>query len=497
MSANDPGIPRIIQGGMGVAISSWPLARAVSRTGQLGVVSGTALEIVCARRLQQGDPGGHVRRALARFPLPGAAERILRTFYVPEGKAPRAGYRPVLRFTLNPAPALRELTVAANFVEVFLAKEGHDGLVGINYLRKIELPIPFACYGAMLAGVDHVLMGAGNPADLPHLLDRLARHEPVALPIRVQGATSADGDFAVRFDPHELAIVDRPVLRRPNFDAIVASVDLAAALAADPVTRPDGFVVEGHTAGGHNAPPRGPRRLDQLGQPRYDDRDMVEPRQMAGFGLPFWMAGSYGTPTGLTRAMAGGAAGVQVGTAFALCRESGMADAHKNRLLDQASHGQVDVRTDGRDSPTGFPFKVAQLEGTLSDEHVYAGRQRVCDLGVLRSAYRKPDGTIGYRCPSEPVAVYERHGGRPANTEGRRCLCNALLATAGFAQQRPDGYVEPAIVTTGVDYTAVRDLLEHVPAGERTYTAQDVVAYLLGQAKGRSTARGAAVGPRP
>jgi hypothetical protein len=62
---------------------------------------------------------------------------------------------------------LQELTVAANFVEVFLAKEGHGGQVGINYLRKIELPLPFACYGAMLAGVDHVLVGAGSPAELP------------------------------------------------------------------------------------------------------------------------------------------------------------------------------------------------------------------------------------------------------------------------------------------------------------------------------------------
>src|SRR6266496_1744946 len=222
--------PRIIQGGMGVAISGWRLARAVSLTGQLGVVSGTALEVVCARRLQRGDPGGDVRRALAHFPVPGVAERILSTYYVAGGKATGAPFRPVLRFSLRPPGPLVELTVAANFVEVFLAKEDHDGLVGINYLRKIELPIPSACYGAMLAGVDYVLMGAGNPADLPLLLDRLARHEPVALPIRVQGATSADGDFAVRFDPHDLAMDDRPVLHRPHFDAIVASVDLAAGL---------------------------------------------------------------------------------------------------------------------------------------------------------------------------------------------------------------------------------------------------------------------------
>src|SRR4051794_25688325 len=54
--------PRIIQGGMGVAVSGWRLAREVSRLGQLGVVSGTALAVVLSRRLQLGDPGGELRR---------------------------------------------------------------------------------------------------------------------------------------------------------------------------------------------------------------------------------------------------------------------------------------------------------------------------------------------------------------------------------------------------------------------------------------------------
>ena len=57
--------PAIIQGGMGVGVSSWRLARAVARTGQLGVVSGVALDTLLARRLQTGDDGGHVRHALA------------------------------------------------------------------------------------------------------------------------------------------------------------------------------------------------------------------------------------------------------------------------------------------------------------------------------------------------------------------------------------------------------------------------------------------------
>ncbi|MCY0957544.1 hypothetical protein [Streptomyces sp. H27-H5] len=71
------GHPWLIQGGMGVGVSGWRLARAVSLTGQLGVVSGTALDVVLARVLQTGDPGGHARRALAAFPIPELARAVL------------------------------------------------------------------------------------------------------------------------------------------------------------------------------------------------------------------------------------------------------------------------------------------------------------------------------------------------------------------------------------------------------------------------------------
>ncbi|GAA3561382.1 nitronate monooxygenase [Nonomuraea rosea] len=480
---NDAHLPPIIQGGMGVAVSDWRLARVVSRLGQLGVVSGTAIDLVCARRLQLGDPGGHVRRALACFPIPEMAQRVIRTFYVPGGKPQGTPFRPVPRYSLRPGRALVELTIVANFAEVYLAKEGHDGRVGINYLRKIELPIPFACYGAMLAGVDHILMGAGNPAELPALLDRLAGHRQVALPVRVQGATSADGDARVEFDPAALWEAP-PALRSPRFEAIVASVDLATALAADPATRPDGFVVEGSPAGGHNAPPRGPRLLDDAGQLVYGERDVVVPEQMMAIGVPFWMAGGYGSPDGLAAALAGGATGIQAGTAFAFCAESGMAAPLKRAVLEHVARGDTRVRTDPRISPTGFPFKTVDLEGTVARDDVYADRTRLCDLGVLRSPYRKADTGIGYRCPAEPVDVYERRGGRAQNTEGRRCLCNALLATAGYGQERLDGYAEPAIVTAGTDLSAVR----HLSAVHPGYTAADVVAYLL---EGADSDRGA------
>jgi enoyl-CoA hydratase len=64
------GFPRIIQGGMGVGVSNWQLANAVARAGGLGVVSGSLLDTVFVRRLQDGDLGGHMRRAIAAFPKP-------------------------------------------------------------------------------------------------------------------------------------------------------------------------------------------------------------------------------------------------------------------------------------------------------------------------------------------------------------------------------------------------------------------------------------------
>ena len=48
-------LPKIIQGGMGVRISSWKLAREVSKRGELGVISGTAMDVVFVRTLQDGE----------------------------------------------------------------------------------------------------------------------------------------------------------------------------------------------------------------------------------------------------------------------------------------------------------------------------------------------------------------------------------------------------------------------------------------------------------
>ncbi|SFE89479.1 Nitronate monooxygenase [Actinoplanes philippinensis] len=467
---------------MGVGVSHWRLASAVARTGQIGVVSGVALDVLLARRLQHGDEGGHVRRALGAFPVPEVARDILERYFVDGGVAGGGPLRPVPQQGLRPRRHTQQLAVVANFVEVFLAKEGHDGPVGVNYLEKIQLATPCAVYGAMLAGADWVLMGAGLPTEIPRLLDALAGHRPARLPVTVHGARPGE-EHHVAIHPRELLSADLPPLRRPGLLAIVSSATLAAYLARDETTRPDGFVLETSVAGGHSARPRGKLTLDPDGEPVYGPRDLPDLPKLAALGLPFWLAGGQASPGRLAAARAAGAAGIQVGTAFALSRDSGLDDALRQRLLGQAADGTLVVRNDVRASPTGFPFKMVPMTGTTAEEQVYAVRPRMCDLGYLRTPYRRPEGGVGFRCPAEPVDEYVRKGGLAEDTVGSRCLCNGLVATVGLPQRRAGGYVEPPLVTLGQDL----GFLPHLPAG---FTAADVVGYLLGGPAG-SAGRGA------
>lgn len=465
---------KIIQGGMGVGVSSWQLARATSLLDCLGVVSSTGLDTLLARRLQTGDPGGHMRRALAHFPIPGVAERVLETYFLKGGKTPDQPFRPVPIFSLQPSRALVELTVLANFAEVFLAKEGHSGRVGINLLEKIQLPTLPSLFGAMLAGVDYVLMGAGIPRTIPGILDDLARGERTTLKLDVQDIQPG-AQFFSEFDPQDFCEGCVPPLRRPAFLAVISSATLAITLARKANGKVDGFVVEGPTAGGHNAPPRGNLQLSERGEPIYGERDAADLEKIRALGLPFWLAGSYGRPDKLRAALDLGASGIQVGTPFAFCEESGIDPDIKRRLVDRCREGNLGVFTDPLASPTGFPFKIVQLENTVAVPALRAGRNRICDMGYLRQAYQKPDGSLGHRCSGEPPAIYLQKGGAPADMAGRVCVCNGLMATAGFPQVRKGGYTEPNLVTAG---DSVCDLVQFIPPGEDRYHARDVVRQL-------------------
>jgi nitronate monooxygenase len=476
--------PLIIQGGMGAGVSNWVLARAVSKTGQLGVVSGTALDSIMARRLQNGDTDGAMRRALGAFPDSAIAKRILDRYFVTGGKQGAEPFRPIPMFGMNPSKDLLELNVAANFAEVYLAKEGHSGRVGINYLEKIQMPLLSCLYGALLAGVDYVLVGAGIPRAIPAILDALSKHEEASMKIYVQGALAQE-ESVMTFRPRDLMPGTGPALARPRFLAIIASDVLALTLAKKSTGKVDGFVVEGPTAGGHNAPPRGPLQLSSQGEPIYGIKDEVDLQKIKALGLPFWLAGSQADPVKLNEALNAGAAGLQVGTVFAYCEESGLADWIKKKVIEGLRAGWVKVFTDPKASPTGFPFKVVNLPGTYSEEGEYQSRKRICDLGYLRSLYRRKDGTTGTRCASEPEDTYLQKSGEMSETEGRKCLCNGLMANIGLSQTRTDGSIEKPLVTSGDDIPKILNFLKGM---KESYSAQDVVAYLLGPRMGPALA---------
>jgi nitronate monooxygenase len=136
-------------------------------------------------------------------------------------------------------------------------------------------------------------------------------------------------------------------------------------------------------------------------------------------------------------------------------------------------------------SPTGYPFKVVQIEDTLADDAVYAARRRVCDLGLLQQrglSQPATDGTrrLFQRCQAAPIEDFVSKRGLPRNTEERRCLCNGLLACVGLGQVgllKGELTEEPAIVTLGNHLDGIRRLSRH---GQARYWVKDAVIDILG-----------------
>ncbi len=463
--------PAIIQGGMGIAVSSWQLAKNVSQAGELGVISGTAIDSVLARRLQDGDISGDTRRALSHFPNQDVAQEIIDRFYIEGGKSTDRPYLDTPKLILKPTAIALHLLIASTFVEVWLAKENHDGLVGMNILEKIQLAIPAQLYGAMLAGVDYILIGAGIPAQIPRILNALSLGDPVAMKIDVE---DTNDKFQIAFDPSCIKGVKYP-LKRPDFLAIVSSHALVSYLNKDEETKPDGFVIEYHVAGGHNAPPRGKSSPNDNGEAIYTDLDAPNLEKVRSSGSPFWLAGGFGTPEKLLEAQALGANGVQVGSIFALCNESGFTQELRHEILKSLASGQAHVVTDASASPTGFPFKVIELDETLSTSQLFDKRTRKCDLGYLRTPFKRENGGIGYRCPGEPIDTFIFKKGSQAEAQASKCLCNALMADIGLGQIRPDGRTELPLITIGSDLEGPMKLLSQYPDG---WSAQQGLNYL-------------------
>ncbi|PIR73162.1 MAG: 2-nitropropane dioxygenase [Candidatus Moranbacteria bacterium CG10_big_fil_rev_8_21_14_0_10_35_21] len=466
----------VLPGGMGLGVTGWKIARLLEKIGGLGTISGVAIHVIIARQLQLGDPDGDLKRAFDAFPFSEVAERVYEKYFVPIGKKNYLGFRDPEQFSINPSRELIELVVVANFAEVFLAKDGHNGLVGINYLEKVQMPHIYSLFGAMLAGVDFVVVGAGIPSQFPLILENLVNRKPVEYKLDVTGAMS--GEFVMRFDPEEsFSEFPIPDLVRPYFLPIISSTVLGKWFAKKFPEQIDAFVIERPIAGGHNAPPRDRVTLMTGGEPLYGLKDEVNLEAIRLLGIPYFLAGGFAHPEKASEAIAKGAVGIQVGSIFQYSNESGLVSWLRSLARAMAFEKKLKILT-SLVSPTGYPFKVAQIPGTLSEQDVYEKRVRFCHIRLLSELYKKKDGSLGYRCSAEPENEYVKKGGKFEICKGKVCLCNCLLANIGLPQTRGNGYVEPPLVTSGDDDSFLIKLMKN---SSDTYGAKKALDYILGK----------------
>ena len=384
-------LPAVIQGGMGVGVSAWRLARAVARAGQLGVVSGVGAR----HRAGPAAAGRRCRAATLVGPWPPS-----RSPRSPSGSSSATscpgGTRPARRSagaTTRLAARGRqaqELAVVANFVEVWLAKEGHDGLVGVNYLEKIQMadagrrrtarcsPASTTC---SWAPASRARSRACSTALAAARAGAAARRRRGRRGRRTHAVTHRPGGAAGRRR--------RRPLRRPRFLAIVSSAVLAAYLARDAAIRPDGFVLEGPVAGGHNAPPRGRLMLDARGRAglRAARRASTCQGRAPSACRSGWPAGRHAR-SGWPRP----APPAPPASRLARCSRCAATPARPRRCGDAARaarspapRGAQRRRTPPRPASRS---RSSSCRAPLSDDAVFAERPRLCDLGYLRTPYR-------------------------------------------------------------------------------------------------------------
>jgi NAD(P)H-dependent flavin oxidoreductase YrpB (nitropropane dioxygenase family) len=474
MDSTMDGMPRLIQAGMGIHVSSARLANEAARLGALGVVSAVGLRHWVIEEVRAGD---ETAIALARrFPV--AADVAALLAYAPGGAHHRA---PVPLDHPDPIRGRlpQRLSIIAAFVEASRAKLGHQGKVGINVMWKCPLTVLPSIYGAMLAGVDALLCGAGVPMELPTIVAGLRAGENLAF-----GALHGTGtpvSLEIAGDHTAALLAQRPA---PKLMPILSNVALPKRIVDVwqrelGGARPDAFILENHEAGGHNAPPRNKQSFSEKdGIDAYFDA-------VRALGVPIYVAGAF--PGGGSRAdylawRERGAYGIQVGSRFALADESGMRRDLKDTVLaHNAANPDDSLRTETALSPTGYPFKVVPLPGTVALSEVRAARKRICNKGYLMSGATRPrpDGSteLVYRCPAMPVSQFVKLGGDPDEAADRVCLCNALFSTVGFDSER-----EPALVTLGrsgtqrMERATARDVVEEILTPEAVAAAERALA---------------------
>jgi nitronate monooxygenase len=329
----------IIQGGMGVGVSLYPLASAVALQGGLGIVSSACLDRLVSKR---------------------------------NGK--------------------RSNTYEAVYEEVSRAKAA-GGFAGVNVMGALMHDYNDSVRGALDAGADAIISGAGLPLTLPAIQPA---GETALIPI-VSSARALD-------------IICKKWERLGY--------------------RPDAVVLEGPLAGGHLG-----FKMDQIGLESNTLENLLPPvKDMAKKhgDFPVIVAGGIFTHGDIVQFINMGADGVQMGTRFLATEESSASDAYKLAVVNSKEEDILVAYDPG--SPCGLPFRVIR-QSPMYVSALKRLRQPKCDKGYVLLKDNEGKFTI---CPAKD------------SNEHHFCICNGLLSSANY---NPDE--EEPLYTVGTNAARV------------------------------------------
>jgi nitronate monooxygenase len=324
---------------MGVGVSLAPLASAVAREGGVGIVSSACLDRLVSKRI---------------------------------------GRR------LN--------TYEAAYEEVSLAKAS-GGIAGINIMVALVRDYEDSVRGALDAGADVIISGAGLPLGLPAI-------QP----------------------PKDTALI--PIVSSAR------ALELICKKWERLGYRPDAVVLEGPLAGGHLG-----FKIDQLDL----EANMLENlfpavKDMAiKYGdIPVVVAGGIYTHEDIMKFIGMGADGVQMGTRFLATQESSASAEYKEAVIQARAEDIIVAHRPG--SPCGLPFRVIK-QSPMYVSAVKRLRPPKCDKGYV--LLKDNEGKFT-RCPAKE------------SNEEFFCICNGLLSSASYNRDK-----EEPLYTVGTNASRV------------------------------------------
>jgi nitronate monooxygenase len=311
----------IIQGGMGVGVSLYPLAKAVAKEGGVGIVSSACLDRLLSKRT---------------------------------GK--------------------KHSTYEGAYEEVSLSKT-EGGYAGINIMVALVRDYESSVRGAIDAGADVIISGAGLPLSLPAI-------QP----------------------PKDTALI--PIVSSAR------ALELICKKWEKLGYRPDAIVLEGPLAGGHLG-----FKIDAVDLEANTLEELLPPvKDMAKkYGdFPVIVAGGIYTHDDIVRFMKMGADGVQMGTRFLATDESSASPLYKEAVINATEQDIIVAYKPG--SPCGLPFRIIK-QSPMYVSTLSRLRAPKCDKGYV--LLKDAEGKFS-RCPAKE------------SNETAFCICNGLLSSADY-----------------------------------------------------------------